>query len=365
MFHRFHVNQNDRDYLRFLWWKNGDTSSDSKEYRKKVYLFGAASSPGCANYGMKYLASQNEKDYPEASNFTRNNFYVDDGLISVESVDTAIRLVREAQHICANGRLHLHKFISNNREVLESIPDSKRASGVHDVDLNHDELPVQTVLGVKWNKFSDDSAVVGLITDGDDREYRGLIQDFAWNWCLRNNVATLRQHRLLGQQHHGQGQEENGQTGEEGQLWLAKPSSLLNNTSHPLQGTLTALGSSFSERLLHPCCVKERTGSRRQQSEQGCPDFPHSRHFLQLFQGDPEAFPGQLRDIVSPACPGSSPRPPPGGTCLEHHPREASRRHPKEMPKPPQLTPLDVKEQQLYSELPPSDLVLSVITQSS
>ncbi|KAI3376114.1 hypothetical protein L3Q82_016636 [Scortum barcoo] len=104
---------------------------------------------------MKYLASQNEKDYPEASNFIRNNFYMDDGLISVEFVDTAIRLVREAQHICANGRLHLHKFISNNREVLESIPDNERASGVHDVDLNHDELPVQTVLGVKWNVSSD------------------------------------------------------------------------------------------------------------------------------------------------------------------------------------------------------------------
>ncbi|KAI3354913.1 hypothetical protein L3Q82_004704 [Scortum barcoo] len=36
-------------------------------------------------------------------------------------------------------------------------------------------------------KFSDDSAVVGLITDGDDREYRGFIQDFA-DWCLRNNL---------------------------------------------------------------------------------------------------------------------------------------------------------------------------------
>ncbi|KAI3354787.1 hypothetical protein L3Q82_004534 [Scortum barcoo] len=36
-------------------------------------------------------------------------------------------------------------------------------------------------------KFSDDSAVAGLITDGNDREYRGLIQDFA-DWCLRNNL---------------------------------------------------------------------------------------------------------------------------------------------------------------------------------
>ncbi|KAI3356424.1 hypothetical protein L3Q82_017641, partial [Scortum barcoo] len=48
------------------------------------------------------------------------------------------------------------------------------------------------------------------------------------------------------------------------------------------------------------------------------------------------------------------PRPPPGGTCLEHLPREASRGHPKQMPKPPQLTPLvDAKEQRLYSELLP------------
>ncbi|KAK3570563.1 hypothetical protein QTP86_022515 [Hemibagrus guttatus] len=96
-------------------------------------------------------------------------------------------------------------------------------------------------------------------------------------------------------------------------------------------------------------------GSRGQQSKQGCPDLPLPRHFLQLFQRDPEAFPGQPRDIVSPACPGSSPGPLPGGACPEHLSREMSRRHLKQMPEPPQLPPFDVEEQRLYSELLPGD----------
>ncbi|PWA26521.1 hypothetical protein CCH79_00001171 [Gambusia affinis] len=61
------------------------------------------------------------------------------------------------------------------------------------------------------------------------------------------------------------------------------------------------------------------------------------------------------RDIVPAACPGSSPGSPPGGTCPKHLTREASRRHPDQIPEPPQLAPLDVKEQWLYSESLPDD----------
>ncbi|KAI3352362.1 hypothetical protein L3Q82_005328 [Scortum barcoo] len=67
------------------------------------------------------------------------------------------------------------------------------------------------------------------------------------------------------------------------------------------------------------------------------------RHFLQLFRGP------QRRSQASRE---TSPGPPPGGTCLEHLPREASRGHPKQMPKPPQLTPLDVKEQRSLLRAP-------------
>ncbi|KAK3549053.1 hypothetical protein QTP70_029513, partial [Hemibagrus guttatus] len=78
-------------------------------------------------------------------------------------------------------------------------------------------------------------------------------------------------------------------------------------------------------------------------------------HCAQLFRRDPKAFPGQPKDIVSPACPGSSPGPLPGGACPEHLSRETSWRHPKQMPEPPRLPPFDVEKQRLYSELLPGD----------
>ncbi|KAK7882990.1 hypothetical protein WMY93_029164 [Mugilogobius chulae] len=155
MFHRFHVSEEDRDYLRFLWWENGDTDTEPTEYRMKVHLFGASSSPGCANYGMKHLANENETDYPSAANFIKKHFYVDDGLTSVETVEEAVILVKEAQALCAKGKLHLHKFLSNNREVLDSIDATERAAEIKDVDLNYSDLPVQRVLGIRWDIESD------------------------------------------------------------------------------------------------------------------------------------------------------------------------------------------------------------------
>lgn len=147
MFHRFHVSPDDRDFLRFLWWEEGNSEREPKEYHASAYF----SSPGCANYGMKYLASKYERDYPMAASFIRKNFYVDDGLVSVDSIEKANKLVSEAQEALAKGKLRLHKFMSNSREVLSAIPESECASVVKDVDLNYNELPMQSILGVKRN----------------------------------------------------------------------------------------------------------------------------------------------------------------------------------------------------------------------
>ncbi|XP_078482500.1 uncharacterized protein LOC144743196 isoform X2 [Ciona intestinalis] len=61
MFHQFYVAEAYRDFLRFLWWKNDDVEQEIVEYRMKVHIFGATSSPGCANFGLKRAADDEGK----------------------------------------------------------------------------------------------------------------------------------------------------------------------------------------------------------------------------------------------------------------------------------------------------------------
>ncbi|XP_067332746.1 uncharacterized protein [Channa argus] len=156
MFHQFHVRPEDQDYLRFLWWDNGDFQSQPSVYRMRVHLFGAASSPGCANYGLRYIAAQGQGSFSEASiRFIKRNFYVDDGLISVSTHEEAIQLVNEARKLCNTGKLRIHKFISNHLEVLAAIPKEDCAETVRNQDLMLGESQIERALGVSWCVASD------------------------------------------------------------------------------------------------------------------------------------------------------------------------------------------------------------------
>lgn len=150
MFHQFHVAKEHQDYLRFLWWNKGDLDSKPSVYRMKVHLFGAASSPGCSNFGLKHLASQGHGRFSEESiKFIQRSFYVDDGLISVKSPAEAIHLVEESRALCKTGNLRLHKFVSNDKEVIAAIPLAERAQ-TKDLDMALGELHIERALGVQW-----------------------------------------------------------------------------------------------------------------------------------------------------------------------------------------------------------------------
>ena len=156
MFHQVHVPLKDANFLRFLWWQEGDTTQPAIEYQMVVHLFGATSSPGCANFALLKAAEDNEELFDrKAANTMRRNFYVDDCLKSVDEEVEAVELYKDLRGMCANGGFNLTKWMSNSRYVMDAIPQPEWSSGAKNLDLDQEDLPIERVLGIQWCAESD------------------------------------------------------------------------------------------------------------------------------------------------------------------------------------------------------------------
>ena len=121
-----------------------------------VHLFGAVSSPSCANFALRKAADDAEEAVgTETADVLRKNFYVDDCLRPEETEESAIQRVRGVRYACVHGGFNLAKFVTNSRPVLESVPDEARAQDVRTLELGSGELPVERALGVQWAIESD------------------------------------------------------------------------------------------------------------------------------------------------------------------------------------------------------------------
>ena len=81
------------------------------------------------------------------------NFYVDDVLKSVPSEENATRLAEQLIQLMKEGGFHLTKFASNSRKLLATLPESEGANPALNLDL--DQLPVGSALGLHWDADSD------------------------------------------------------------------------------------------------------------------------------------------------------------------------------------------------------------------
>ena len=154
MFHQVRVKPEDCNALRFLWWPNGDLNSEPRAYMMTVHLFGAVSSPSCANFALRKTAEDHRTLFDSHIIRTvQRNFYVDDCLKSVKSDQDAINLVKDLTDLLKTGGFRLTKWLSNSRQVVESIPESERATSVKNLDFGL--APIERALGVQWNISSD------------------------------------------------------------------------------------------------------------------------------------------------------------------------------------------------------------------
>lgn len=161
-----------------------------------VHLFGAASSPGCANFGLKHLARQHKNNSPLASTFVEKNFYVDDGLVSVSSVDEAKKLISEAQKLCKKGGLRLHKFNSNQEAALSRLDPSERAANIEPLEFEPNQQ--ECALGIRWS-IKDDTFSFNISLKDQPSTRRGCLSVIA---SLYDPLGFIAPFSLSGKQIH-------------------------------------------------------------------------------------------------------------------------------------------------------------------
>ena len=154
MFHQVFVHPSHCNVLRFLWWPLGNSKVEPVPHQMLVHIFGATSSSACAAFCLRQTALDFGKQCDSfISEIVHHNFYVDDCLVSVDTASQAIAVVEQLTSLLRQCGFRLTKWLTNDKTVLEAIPQSERSKTLegHDLDCSSSNR----VLGVKWN-FIDD-----------------------------------------------------------------------------------------------------------------------------------------------------------------------------------------------------------------
>ena len=151
MFHQVFVPEEQRCYLRFLYWPEGRPDAEPEDYEMCVHPFGAVSSGSCANFALKKAAIDQKDRFGErAARALTREFYVDDHLNSEADVHTAKTLFEATRDMCAESGFNLTKLVSNSSELMELLPVECLSPSLVDLTLSKQQLPIERALGVFW-----------------------------------------------------------------------------------------------------------------------------------------------------------------------------------------------------------------------
>ena len=156
MFHQVQVDEEDVSALRFLWFADDDLGKEPEERQMMVHIFVGIWSPSCATFALQKTAEDNKTHFKGSIISTvKKNFYVNDLLKSVKNSNDAIVLTKTLKLLLSLCGFNLTKWISNNCEVINAIPEENRSKEWKKIDCKGDILPVERALGVQGNTAND------------------------------------------------------------------------------------------------------------------------------------------------------------------------------------------------------------------
>ncbi|XP_062708860.1 uncharacterized protein LOC134288330 [Aedes albopictus] len=142
-----------QDYLlQSIKWRN-DPSEPLRTYELTTVTYGTSSVPYLATKCLQRLAEDGKASHPVASEVIEKDFYVDDMLTGVDTVDEGRQLVTEVIELSNSAGFTLRKWNSNSAELLEVVPENLR--DIRSIlALDSAETAIKT-LGLAWEPATD------------------------------------------------------------------------------------------------------------------------------------------------------------------------------------------------------------------
>jgi hypothetical protein len=144
MYYQVLIPADQRDLLRFLWYRDGQVMT----YRMKCHVFGGIWCASSSTHALRRVVT----DDPDVTELVKNtilhSFYVDDCLVSAPDESTIRSVWLDVSAQLAKGGFELTKFQANC-DVIYEIPEADRAKDVKSL------CESTKVLGIQWDLQND------------------------------------------------------------------------------------------------------------------------------------------------------------------------------------------------------------------
>jgi len=149
MYLQVQVNEADRKFLNFLWFKNGSLTP----FQFNRLPFGLNCSPFLAQLIIQEHARKNVKLFSEAAESILQSTYMDDTLDSVTTVEKGKKLIDQLRSLLATAGMEPKKWGSNSKELLKHLPDDLKVQACSSLSIDS-STDVKT-LGIQWTPNTD------------------------------------------------------------------------------------------------------------------------------------------------------------------------------------------------------------------
>ena len=146
MYHRFKLQKEDRDYLRFFALKKVNGQFQFESQRMSSFPFGTTSSPFVCCFLLKEHTKPflEDPEMAEAAKQICLNTYMDDIVLGGFSEKSLLELVKKARKILEEATLPTYKYVSNSEKTLKEFPEECIAK--------KDKV---SILGTYWSQKDD------------------------------------------------------------------------------------------------------------------------------------------------------------------------------------------------------------------